>query len=334
MASTTKRGDGWYTQVKRLGIRKSATFPTKAQAVSWAAQTESEIMAGKYSGIANKTLGDVLKKYSIEVSPTKRSGAHEQRRIAYLMRDPIAQIKLKDLADTHFIEWRNRMLNGTETRKPIIGESVLRYLHILNPALKTAIHEWKWLKVNPLTGMARPKKSRPRERRPSSEELKDLCFVMGYDPDGPIVSVKQQVAAAMLFSVETGCRSKDLRTMLRASVNFEQRTASVEWDTKTGQRDIALTTEACRIIKQVSASHNKPTVFDLDEHQIDAHFRKYKKQALISGLTFHDMKHEACTRLAKYMSIQDLARNVGTRNLQTLMIYYNPTAAEIAKQLP
>jgi integrase len=334
MATIIKRGDSWRAQVRKLGIYKTGSFPTKTQAKAWSITVEADIMAGKYSGIADKTLGDILQKYHDEESPKKRSGEHEQRRIKYLMRDSIASVKLNELNDTHFIEWRNRLLAGTETHRAIIGESVLRYLHIINPAIKIAINEWKWLKVNPLTGMAKPKRSRPRDRRPSSEELTDLIFVMGYSKDLPITNIKQQVAAAMLFAVETGCRAKDLRTMRKSSVNFEDRTASVEWDTKTGFRDIALTTEACRIIKQVAASHDKDTVFDISDTQLDANFRKYKKEAMIDGLTFHDMKHEACTRLAKYMPIQDLARNVGTRNLQTLMIYYNPTAADIAKQLP
>lgn len=335
MASTpVKRGKTWYIKVRKLDVSKSASFPLKSQAIAWAIETEAAILAGKYTGVADKKLYDVFKKYHDEVSPTKRSGAKEKIRLQRLMRDPIAEVHLSELADTHFIEWRDRLLNGTKERKPIIGESVLRYTHIINPALTLAINEWKWIKTNPLKGVAMPKKSKPRDRRPTSEELQSLCFTLGYERDAPTTSVKQRVAAAMLFSIETGCRQKDLCSILKTTVNFKHRTAAVAWDTKTGERDIALTTEACRIIKQVMTSHDAPTVFDLSPSQIDSNFRKYKKHAMVEGLTFHDMKHEACTRLAKYMKIEDLARNVGTRNLSTLMIYYNPTAAELAVNLP
>lgn len=329
--------DTWKVEVRKvkpIPFYKSATFSKKAEAVAWAAEVEANHAKGKYSGIADKTLGDILQKYHDEVSPKKRSCAKEQLRIRALLKDPIASVHLQDLKDTHFIEWRDRLLNGTETRKPIIGESILRYVHIINPAIKLAINEWKWMKENPLAVVSRPPRSKPRDRRPTLEELDKLCFVMGYTPECVPTTVKQRVAAAMLFSVETGCRAKDLSTMLKKSVNFEQRTSSVEWDTKTGARDITLTTRACEIIRQVMNTHDHPTVFNLNPAQIDAHFRKYKAQAMVEGLTFHDMKHEACTRLAKYMPIEDLARNVGTRNLATLMLYYNPTAAEIAKNLP
>lgn len=311
----------WYAKVRRNGLSKSASFNTKAQASAWATELEAGALAGKYSGVADKTFGELLEKYRDEVSPTKPGGSKEIIRLNRLMLEPFATVKLADLNDTHFIEWRDRLLKGTKDRRPVIGESVLRYCRLLNPAINKAIRDWKWMKHNPLKVMEKPKKSTPRERRPTLDELSTLCFTMGYERDRPINIVKQRVAAATLFAVETGCRAKDLATMRRSSVNLELRTASVEWDTKTGARDIALTTEACRIIKQAMDSFDAETVFDLNSSQISSNFIKYKHEAGIEGLTFHDMKHEACTRLAKYMKIEDLARNVGTRNLSTLMIY-------------
>jgi integrase len=321
-------------KVRRNGVSKSASFLLKAQATAWAAVTEADILAGKYSGVVDKTFGDVLVRYRDEVSIKKAGSNKEDIRINRLLQEPFAAKKLSELSDADFVEWRDRLMRGTAERRAIIGESVLRYMHIINPAIKLAIKEWKWLKENPLNNVTRPQKSKPRDRRPTLDELDKLCFVMGYERDRPVPLVKQRVAAAMLFAVETGCRAKDLTTMKRSSVNFELRTSRVEWDTKTGERDIALTTEACRIIKQVIASIEAETVFGITPAVIDGNFRKYKKQAMVEGLTFHDMKHEACTRLAKYMKIEDLARNVGTRDLRTLMLYYNPTAAEIAVNLP
>lgn len=339
MASIRKaaNGQGWLVEVRRrkpYPFYKSATFPKKTQAQMWAAQVEAEYATSKITGVPDITFGDVLQRYKATVSINKRSGDKEVVRIDRLLKEPFATIKVKDLTEAHFAEWRDRLLSGTPTRRPICGESVLRYMHILNPAINTAIKEWKWMTTNPLVNINKPKRSIPRARRPTHEELSTLCFVMKYERDKPTDTATKRVAAAMLFSIETGCRAKDLCSIRKDTVNFKLRTARVGQDTKTGARDIALTTEACRIAKQVMESHDAPTVFDLNPSQIDALFRKYKKQAGVEGLTFHDMKHEACTRLAKYMKIEALARNVGTTNLSTLMIYYNPTAAELASNLP
>lgn len=334
MATFTKRGESWFAQVRRKGISRSASFPTKTQAVAWATHIEAELIAGKHSTIANKSLAQLFERYRDEVSPTKRSGDKEMIRLNRLIADPISSTMLTDLRDTHFISLRDRLLEGTSDRPAISGASVLRYFNIINPALKKAVNEWKWLDTNPLEKVQRPANSKPRERRPSLDEINRLIYVMNYTPDCTITTVMQEVAAAMLFAIETGCRAKELCTMRRSTVNLEQRTARVEEDTKTGSRDIALTTEACRIIKQCIKSFDADTVFRITPALLDANFRKYKDKAGISGLTFHDMKHEACTRLAKFMPIEDLARQLGTRNLKILMIYYNPTAAEIAALLP
>ena len=53
----------------------------------------------------------------------------------------------------------------------------------------------------------------------------------------------------------------------------------------------------------------------------------------MAGLTFHDTRHEAITRLAKKLHPLDLARMTGHTNLQELMTYYNESAADVAAML-
>ncbi len=53
----------------------------------------------------------------------------------------------------------------------------------------------------------------------------------------------------------------------------------------------------------------------------------------ITGLTFHDTRHEALTRLARKLDVLDLARMVGHRDPRSLMVYYNAPAEEIARRL-
>jgi integrase len=56
-------------------------------------------------------------------------------------------------------------------------------------------------------------------------------------------------------------------------------------------------------------------------------------RSLVEGLTFHDFRHEAITRLARKLDVLDLARMVGHRDLRQLAIYYNATAEEMAGRL-
>ena len=74
-------------------------------------------------------------------------------------------------------------------------------------------------------------------------------------------------------------------------------------------------------------------VFDLTSRQLDVLWRKLRDRAGVTGLTFHDARHEAITRLARRVDVLDLARIVGHKNISQLMTYYDATAGEIAERL-
>ena len=50
-------------------------------------------------------------------------------------------------------------------------------------------------------------------------------------------------------------------------------------------------------------------------------------------MTFHDSRHEATTRIAQLLPIQDLSKVTGHKDLKMLMRYYNPTVSEIAERM-
>lgn len=74
-------------------------------------------------------------------------------------------------------------------------------------------------------------------------------------------------------------------------------------------------------------------LFGLTDRSRDVLFRKGRDRSLIKGLTFHDTRHEAITRLARKIEPLALARMTGHTNLQELMTYYNESAADIAARL-
>lgn len=58
-----------------------------------------------------------------------------------------------------------------------------------------------------------------------------------------------------------------------------------------------------------------------------------KEKAAVEGLSFHDSRHEAVTRLSKKLDVLALARMIGHKNIRELMTYYNETAEELAARL-
>lgn len=326
MASFTKRGNMWRASVFKLGIRKTATFPTKSDAVAWATKTESDILSNRSGEIPNKTFGDLLTRYAEEVSPKKRGTRWEQIRIKKLMQMPIGSVRLKDLRASDFVEWREAR------RKEISDASVSREMALLSHACGIAIKEWEWLRENPMRNVSRPKTSKPRDRLISDKEIERLLFAVDYDEESQLGTAMSRVGAAFLFAIETAMRAGEIVGLTWDDVNLETRVARLT-ETKNGSsREVPLSTEAIRILEQLRL-HKSDTVFGLTSSNLDALFRKAKSRALIDDLHFHDTRHEAITRLAKKLDVLELARMVGHRDLKMLMVYYNETAEALAKKL-
>lgn len=85
MASFKKLASGWRALVYVAGQRPTKVFPTKAQAVAWAAQKETEIRLQLETGIVRgRTLRDACSRYEKEVSPHKRGHALEIKRMNFM----------------------------------------------------------------------------------------------------------------------------------------------------------------------------------------------------------------------------------------------------------
>ena len=326
MASITKRGGGWFAQVRRQGISRSASFTTKAEAVAWAAKLEAEILAGQRGEVPDKTFGDLLGRYRDEVSATKRGERWERLRIGLMQRDAISAVHLRDLDAKHVAEWRDRRLGQ------VSAASVRREWNLLSAACNIAVREWRWLRDNPFREVRRPAPTAARDRIASDNEIERLLFALGYDYDATPETIMARVGAAVLFAVETAMRAGEIAGLTWGNVFEDRRFAKVgSGKTAAARRDVPLSPEALRILKQLPRDGDP--VFGLTTAQIDVLFRKAKARALIDDLHFHDLRHTAITRLAKRLDVLALARMVGHRDLRMLAIYFNPSAEDLAGRL-
>ena len=334
MASIRKRGSSWHVLIKRLGIRKSGTFSTKIEAQNWAAATEADIIAGKTSGIPDKTFGDLLSKYAEEVSPGKRGARWEIIRINKYLKDKISEVHLRDLNSSHFADWRDRRL------KEVGNGSVLREWNILSNACKVARDEWKWMTDNPIKPVSKPKKPPARKRIASQEENQRMGQCAGYSNAVPLTTATLRMFAGYLFSIETALRAGELCALDRHEA-FKDKGYLKVTGIKPGARknnaavrDVPMTPRAIEILEQVLSSHNEVSVFNISVGSLDTLFRKVRDRSGIVDLTYHDSRHAAITAMAqsgKY-NVLELARIVGHTNLNELMTYFNPTIEELVQR--
>lgn len=334
MASYQKRGNKWRARVNKKGTQISKTFDSKSMAVAWAMQLESDINRIQNGGIPNRTFGELLERYANEVSVHKKGWRWEDIRIKAFLNDPIAKIKLPLLKKHDIAQWVNRRLsnnNKKNKKKNVKPSTVNREINLLSSCCSFAIQQWGWLKENPVSRIQRPKNPRHRDRLISDDEIKKITERAGYAPDIICKTKISRVGAVFLFAIETAMRSGEILNLKWEDVDFNERVATLH-ETKNGyKREVALTKKAIHIIRQMPK--NREFIFNLSATTRDALFRKIKKACKINDLHFHDTRHEAVTRLAKKLSVYDLARMTGHRDVRMLMVYYNETASAIAKKL-
>jgi integrase len=301
MASFTKYGDGWRAQIARRGVRDSRVFDSKGAAVAWAGQREAEIMAGVRGEIPNLTVHELLERYKKEVSDGKKGRRWEVIRLEALQRDRLAQVRLRSLDSPHASDWQLRRLQA------VSAASVRRERNLLNNVFQIAVKEWKWLTKNPFEGVRRPKDSKGRERTATQAEIKSLT-----DP-------KDSLSRAVTVALETGMRASEI-----PAAKVTGRVARLE-DTKNGEvRLIPLSEKAVEALGDG---------IQLTPGSISALFARRCDELKIEGLTFHDLRHTACTRLAKKLTLLELCKMMGWKDPKHALRYYNEPISNIAKKL-
>ena len=325
MASIVKRGSKWLARVKKGEFAKAKSFDTKKDAREWAADLEAELMRGRHSSLPNKKFGELMDRYAEEVSPSKKGGRWEEIRLRKLGGDLIAGVTVAELDPSHVAEWRDRRI------KEVSSSSVLREWSLLSHVCTVAVKEWRWLNSNPFLSVTKPKKAKPRDRRPTSDEIERLIHTLDYRTDSDLTKIMSRVGAMFLLAIETAMRASEMSGMTWEHVHLDQSYVHLP-DTKNGfPRDVPLSDRAIEIIEQArQINRGEGSVFDVTPSQIDSLFRKAKKAAMVKGLRFHDSRREALSRMAKKMNIMQLARISGHRDLRILQtVYYSPDVSEL-----
>ena len=324
MASIDKRPNGTYrARVFRNGKMHSATRDTLAAARAWAQELEGDIDRGGHKP-GKHTVADAVERFRDVYTPTRRGARWEALRLSKFLRDhpDVTRERLDTLTPDPFIAWKSRRL------RQVSPGSVLRELNLWQSVIEYARIELRWIKTNPVKDVARPDKPPSRRRRVSDAEARTLCKALGYFGGEP-ENTSQRVALAFLFAIETGMRSGEITSL--EWVDVYPKFAHLSKTKNGDDRDVPLSPHARELLALLPKDARR--VFNVDNGTRDKLFRDARDRAKLDGLTFHDSRHEATTRLARKLDVLDLAAVIGHRDLRSLRTYYNPTADELADRL-
>lgn len=325
MATIRKRGGRWQVQIRRQGHAPvSRTFAKKSDADAWARLTEQRLdqtaAPVDLRSLDKTTFGDLLRRYRSEVTVRKRGALYEGYRLDQMLRHPMAELPLSRLCGATFAAYRDERL------KTVSGETVRREMTILRHVIQVARQEWDVpLLDNPVSLVKRPKPNRPRDRRPTAEEIEKLIGLARR-------SRTPLLAEAIILAMETGLRRSELLAIEWRHVDLSRRILAVPL-TKTGEpRTIPLTPTAVETLRKLPWSNGR--LFSLRAEGLRRAWERLCTRAGIVDLHWHDWRHEALSRFFEMgLSLPEVAAISGHKEPRMLMRYTHLRAENLAMKL-
>jgi integrase len=320
MASFRKRGDKWQARVHRRDSVSAVvkTFNTKADALKWARNVESQLDLGILSPKQTMPrLMTMVERYVEEVTPTKKGESQERYRANQFRKSKLADMQLDKITGEVVAQYRDVRL------KEVSANTVRLELAFLSVVFEQCRKEWGLAVSNPVRQIRIPKPGKPRQRRleiGEEDALLAACKASG----------AHYLHSLVVLAIETGMRSGELLAMRWEHVNLTNRTVFLP-DTKNGSpRTVPLSTRALSAIQALPRSING-RLFSSGYHSIHIAFQLAKTKAqrampdsetFLRGLRFHDLRHEAVTRLfEKGLNAIEVGMVSGHKTLSMLQRY-------------
>ncbi len=320
----------WQAHIRRRGYPAQVrTFDTKAEAEAWAAGIEHEIARGVFVSRAeaeSTSLAEALDRYLREITPTKKPSTQSRETIRArviaeipLARRSLASIKGSDIAT--FIQ--GRQAEG-------LGANAIRLdLALLSHVFTVAGSAWGMESLgNPVKRIRgqRPKLPGGRTRRLVDDEHRRLVEAASKDQGG-------MIGPLITWAIETAMRRGEIAAMRWDHLDRRARVLQIP-ETKAGTpRRVPLSTAALGVLDSLPRRIDE-RVWGMRPDSISQAFERVCKAAGIEGLTFHDLRHEATSRLfEKGLNPMQVAAITGHKTLQMLKRYTHLRAEDLVGML-
>lgn len=325
MPTIRKKGEGQYhVQIRKRGYpTQTKTFTKEADAKKWATIIESEMERGVFVSRteAEATLvKDVLQRFATEILPMKRSEQSDKSRIKTLI-EVFGDYRLASLNSTQVAKFRDQRL------KVVGPQSVIHEINLLNRVLKTATMDWGIALPGglPTAQVRKPVKPRGRDRRVTEEEIVKILEITG----------SAELRTIVTLAVETGMRRSELASLAWEEIDLEKQTAHLPKTKTDVPRTVPLSQAAIKALKAFGIK-KEGRVFQLRPESMSQAFERACEahRANISEIRFHDLRHEATSRLfEKGLNVMEVATITGHKTLDMLKRYTHLRAEDLAKKL-
>ncbi len=341
----------WKALVRKTGFPPVIkTFRLKKDAEDWARRAEDEMVRGMFVQRApaeKMTFAKGIERYLKEVSTTKRSGtqSREVKRAVPLVAF-FGRYSLAGITPDLIAQYRDRRLAGDDRRDeegtpvPRAPNTVRLELALLSHFFTIATKEWGLgLTYNPVANVRSPSPGPGRNRRlDPAEEIKLFAAVDAHS--NPMLRWIVRIA------ISTAMRSSEITSLRRNQVDLTKRVVRLIETKNTSPRTVPLSVEATALFREALEHPVRPADTELifyGEPGKDGKRRPYtfgkvwdgvKKSVGCSDLHFHDLRHEAVSRLVEVgLSDQEVAAVSGHKSMQMVRRYTHLRAEDLVGKL-
>jgi integrase len=273
------------------------------------------------------TVRELLKRYDKEILPSHKGHQVEQYRVQTLL-GFFGDLKLVHLTPREIAKYRDNRL------KEVTPASLKRELTILSRVLTVASKDWGIaLPQNPVTMITLPKADKVRTRRLELGEEAKLRH--GANP---------QLNRIIVLALETAMRRGEILNIKRSHIDFTKSVLLIPSTKTDTPRTIPLSTDAVMVLRaQLRASqsesggviplHEQP-LFSYSPNGVTGGFLKLCRKVGIEDLRFHDLRHEATSRLfEKGLNPVEVATITGHKDTRMLIRYTRLRAEDLVERL-
>jgi integrase len=332
---------GYQVKIRKTGFPPvSKQFDKKADAERFAIDTLKAMIDGTWVDrreVDATMLSEALDRYEREVTPSKKGASREKSVMARLRRHKISKKAVSRVRSSDVAGYRDgRLAEG------LAGNTVRLELALLSHLFTIGIKEWDWPLTNPVRSIRMPKVANGRDRRLDPRPNED-----GKTEENRLItacraSKSRHLRPIVQLAIETGMRQGEILSLQWENIDLDKRVAHLA-DTKNGEpRDVPLSPAALRVLRDLlpgggeARPLHKPTglLFPIGQMSVVHSFSRACSVAGIAGLRFHDLRHEATSRLfERGFGIQQVAAITGHKTLQMLKRYTHLRATDLAEQL-
>lgn len=350
----------WQAIIRRKGFPdQSKTFEVKKDAENWATIKESEMARGVFvdrSEAESTTLKKALERYEAEVSVNKDGYEQEKYRIGTWKEHPLAKRSLASLRGSDFAKWRDERI------KVASPSTLQKDVAIISHLFTIAKKEWGMEVINPISNIKIPTEDNSRERRLEVDEEKALVAQLTPTPGRGQTRSLVMIPLVQL-AIETAARKSELLALAWVDVDLKGLSIRIRGkDRKIGKghlknkgkyRDVPMSPIAKQVLEDIKGDKvvKIGKVFDISDavsgnaftsavaRARAEHEAKCKKNGsaphstFMLDLKFHDLRHEATSRLAEIFEIHELMKITDHRSTRMLSRYYHPRVQDLAKKM-